>query len=91
MIDHFLLQLPNLPWLPQAADQYGALKDTHRRAGTLIGELDTQIAAQALAEGLTLVTHNTRHFARVPGLRLEDWMAAPPPAKPRRMSKRAIP
>lgn len=86
LIDHFLLQLPCLPWTPQAADCYGALKDAHRRAGTPIGELDTQIVAHALAERLTLVTHNTRHFEQVPGLLLEDWMAVPVagPAKARR-------
>jgi len=86
LIDHFLLQLPNLPWTHQAADHYGVLKDAHRRGGTPIGEIDTQIAAHALAEGLTLVTHNTRHFDQVPGLQTEDWMAEPPaPAK--RMAK----
>lgn len=83
LIDHFLRLLPNLPWTPQAADAYGVLRDLHRRAGTPIGELDTQIAAHALAEGLTLVTHNTRHFERVPGLVVEDWMATPPsPPRP---------
>ncbi len=88
LIDHFLLQLPNLPWSSRAADRYGALKDAHRRAGTPIGELDTQIAAHALAEGLTLVTHNLRHFDLVAGLPLEDWMAQPPaPAKRKRSSK----
>lgn len=86
LIDHFLRQLPSLAWTTQAADQYGALKDAHRRSGTPIGELDTQIAAHALAEGLTLVTHNTRHFDRVPGLKLEDWLAEPAAtAKPRRI------
>lgn len=88
LIDHFLLQLPNLPWTHHAADHYGALKDANRRGGTPIGELDTQIAAHALAEGLTLVTHNTRHFDQVPGLNLEDWMAEPPtPAKSKPRSK----
>jgi predicted nucleic acid-binding protein len=88
LIDHFLLQLPSLPWTSDAADRYGALKDLHRRAGTPIGELDTQIAAHALAEGLTLVTHNTRHFAMVPGLKLEDWMAGQlEPAKTGRKRK----
>jgi len=53
-----------------------------RRGATPIGEIDTQIAAHAVAEGLTLVTHNTRHFDQVPGLRIEDWVAEPPaPAK----------
>ncbi|MBN8493314.1 MAG: type II toxin-antitoxin system VapC family toxin [Burkholderiales bacterium] len=79
LIDHFLLQLPSLPWTARAADHYGTLKDTNRRHGTPVGELDTQIAAHALAEGLTLVTHNTRHFDRVPDLKLVDWMAEPPP------------
>ena len=77
LIDQFLMQLPTLAWTHQAADHYGTLKDAHRRGGTPIGELDTQIAAHALAEGLTLVTHNVRHFVQVPGLRLEDWMAVP--------------
>jgi tRNA(fMet)-specific endonuclease VapC len=86
LIDHFLLQLPNLPWTHQAADRYGPLKDAHRRSGTPIGEIHTQIAAYALAEGLKLVTHNTRHFDQVPGLQIADWMAEPP-APARRMAR----
>ena len=43
------------------------------RAGRQIGPLDTLIAATAMAYGATLVTNNTREFARVPGLLLEDW------------------
>ena len=39
-----------------------------------IKKMRTQIAAHALALGLSLVTHNMRHFGRVPGLKLEDWM-----------------
>ncbi|MGB4116047.1 MAG: type II toxin-antitoxin system VapC family toxin [Polaromonas sp.] len=73
LIDRFLLRLPNLQWTEAAADRYGDIKATHKRMGTLIGEIDTQIAAHAITEGLTLVTHNTRHFERVPGLKLEDW------------------
>ena len=74
LIDGFFLRLPNLPWTLDAADQFGTLKAQLKRAGTPIGELDTQIAAHALAEGLVLVTHNTRHFDRIAGLKLEDWM-----------------
>ncbi len=38
-----------------------------------IGERDLVIASTALANNLTLVTCNTREFARVPGLTMEDW------------------
>lgn len=74
LIDGFLLQLPSMEWSSDAADRYGALKHTLKIQGTPIGELDTQIAAHALAEKLILVTHNTRHFEKIPGLKLEDWM-----------------
>jgi tRNA(fMet)-specific endonuclease VapC len=42
--------------------------------GTPLGEFDTLIAAHALAARLTLVTNNTRHFARVSGLKTENWI-----------------
>jgi len=74
VIDSFFLRLPSLEWDAKAADLYGTLKDTFRRQGQPIGEMDTQIAAHALAEKLILVTHNTRHFDNVPHLKLEDWM-----------------
>jgi tRNA(fMet)-specific endonuclease VapC len=52
------------------AEQATRLKD----AGTPIGANDLWIACHALAEGATLVTHNTREFLRVQGLSLEDWV-----------------
>ncbi len=51
----------------------GKIRDNLRRLGTPIGPYDTLIAGQALARDLTLVTRNTREFARVEGLRVEDW------------------
>ena len=73
-IDLFLDDVPALPWTAAAADFYGQLKAQLRQQGTPIGEMDTQIAAHALAENLLFVTHNTRHFEKVVGLRVEDWM-----------------
>ena len=43
------------------------------RKGTPIGPMDMLIAAHARAEGLILVTNNTREFERVEELELEDW------------------
>jgi tRNA(fMet)-specific endonuclease VapC len=56
-----------------AAANDGRLRALREAAGTPIGPLDTQIAAHALALGATLVTNNTREFAHVPGLRLDNW------------------
>ena len=50
-----------------------AIRATLETQGTPIGPIDTLIAGCALANRLTLVTHNTREFGRVEGLRLEDW------------------
>ena len=52
------------------AEQFNALKS----AGTPIGANDLWIACHALAESAILVTHNTREFDRVQGLRVEDWV-----------------
>jgi tRNA(fMet)-specific endonuclease VapC len=46
-----------------------------QRQGTPIGQFDLLIAGQALARDLTVVTHNTREYQRVPGLRVADWEA----------------
>ncbi len=53
---------------------YGALRAALEQAGTPIGPNDLLIAAQALTLGMTLVTDNEREFARVGGLRLENWL-----------------
>jgi tRNA(fMet)-specific endonuclease VapC len=74
-IDLLMLELTALPWTVDAADRYGEIKALLKRQGIPIGEMDTQTAAHALAENLILVTRNTRHFERVPGLKIEDWMA----------------
>lgn len=46
------------------------------RSGTPIGALDTMIAAHALSQHALLVTNNTREFAKVPGLLLDNWVDA---------------
>jgi tRNA(fMet)-specific endonuclease VapC len=51
----------------------GELRAVLAAIGRPIGPYDVLIAGQALARGLTLITHNTREFRTVPGLRVEDW------------------
>lgn len=69
----FFAVLPSLPFDDVAAEQYGRIRAQLERAGTPIGPNDFLIAAIALANDLTLVTHNTREFGRVSALRLDDW------------------
>jgi tRNA(fMet)-specific endonuclease VapC len=58
------------------AATYGEVRASLERRGTPIGPLDTLIAAHALALDAVLVTHNTREFSHVAGLRIEDWLKA---------------
>ena len=74
--DLFLRQFASLPFDDRAAEEYGEVYAELKRSGNLISEIDAQIAAIALVHNLTLVTHNTRHFSRIPRLTLEDWAVA---------------
>ncbi len=59
----------------EVARQAGELRATLLDRGQPIASMDLHIAATALVHGLTLVTHNVRHFAPVPNLLIEDWLA----------------
>jgi tRNA(fMet)-specific endonuclease VapC len=73
-LDQFLEALTIAEFDRPAASAYGRLRASLEAAGTPIGPLDTQIAAHALALGVTLVSNNTREFERVPDLRLANWV-----------------
>ncbi len=67
-------ELPVLPFDAVAARSYGEVRAGLESRGTLIGDADLRIAAIALSQGLTVVTANERHFRRVPGLSVENWL-----------------
>ena len=69
----FLELFRSLPFDDIAAEAYGRIRAELASKGTPIGPNDLMIAAIALANDLTLVTHNLREFSRVPDLNLEDW------------------
>jgi tRNA(fMet)-specific endonuclease VapC len=56
------------------AKESGRLRAELRRQGINVAALDLLIAAVALLYDLTVVTHNTKDFQDIPGLRLEDWL-----------------
>jgi len=45
-----------------------------RRLGTPLDDMDLLIAGIAIENDMTLVTHNMKHFSRIPGLKLQDWI-----------------
>jgi tRNA(fMet)-specific endonuclease VapC len=58
-----------------AAEVYGGLRAGLEAEGKRLADPDLRIASIVLARDLTLVTGNIRHFSRVPGLRVENWLA----------------
>ena len=75
-LEMFLAPLMILPFDEDAIWAYGQLRAELERKGTPIGSLDTMIAAHALSLRCTLVTNNTREFAKVPRLTLENWVTS---------------
>ena len=69
----FLAAFHSLPFDDKSALLFGKIRADLQRQGQPIGPYDLQIAAIAMANDLTLVTHNTREFSRIDGLRLADW------------------
>ena len=72
----FFAPLASLPFDDACTDAYGRIRFDLQRQGTPIGGNDMLIAAVAIANEAILVTANTREFARVAGLRLENWEQA---------------
>lgn len=72
-LEAFVHPLEILEFDAAATRPYAQVRTALEKQGTPIGAMDLLIAAHALDLGATLVTHNTREFARVPGLKLDNW------------------
>jgi len=73
-LEAFLLPLEISSFDMDSAIAYGKIRAGLERQGTPIGGMDMLIAAQAIAQGFTLITHNLKEFKRVPGLKCETWV-----------------
>lgn len=72
-LDFVFERHPSVPFDDEAAAIAGRLRKDLESRREVIGPHDLQIAAIALLHGWTLVTNNTREFAHVSGLAVEDW------------------
>ena len=70
----FIQDVHVAPFNEAAAERFGPVAAALARRGRPIGAFDTLMAAHALSLGLVVVTNNTKHFRRVPGLKLENWL-----------------
>jgi len=73
-VETLLTKIAVLPFDAPCDRNYADVRAKLEAAGTPISANDLLIAAHALALQLTLVTHNTGEFRRVPGLAVEDWL-----------------
>ena len=75
--DDFFQRIVSLPFDDYAADHYGRIRFHLKRRGTPISPTRhaDRRRLQLRQQGMIVVTHNTRHFSRIPGLRIEDWEA----------------
>ena len=72
-VDALMRLLAVLQWPKDAAQHYAEIRADLKKKGSMIGANDLLIAAHARSLGAVVVTNNTRDFARVKGLRIENW------------------
>ena len=68
-----LAALARAEWTDEVSETFGDLKAGLERRGERVDDFDLAIAAHAIAHDAAVVTRNTRHFIRIPSLRVEDW------------------
>ena len=60
--------------ISSAIDEYGKQKDLLVKSGRMIEDFDLLIGCTAVANGMIMVTDNTKHFSRIHGIQLENWV-----------------
>jgi tRNA(fMet)-specific endonuclease VapC len=73
-IDVLLSGFTVLPLEARAARIFGRLRAELESSGTRLDDLDLEVAGICLAWQAPLFTHNRRHFDRIPGLQVDDWL-----------------
>jgi len=74
-IENFLMPFEIVNYDYLASVEYGKIRADLEKKGTVIGNMDMQIAGHALALDLILVTNNLKEFKRVLDLKLDNWVS----------------
>jgi tRNA(fMet)-specific endonuclease VapC len=73
LVEAYLERVAILDWSASVCAHYARIRAALERAGKPIGNLDLLIASHAVSMRATLITNNIKHFAIVPGLKVEAW------------------
>lgn len=74
LLMRFLFGVEILDFDQEAAQHYANIKAALQKQGMPVGDLDMMIAGHARSLGYTVVTNNRKHFDRIDGLKVEDWV-----------------
>ena len=74
LVSEFLATLRIVGLNHPAAEDFGQMKSALERAGNMLADADLIIAAITRAHGASLITGNRRHYDRIEGFRIEDWI-----------------
>lgn len=75
-LSQFLTDVSILEIDHHIAQRFGEIRAGLLDQGISVSSIDLFIGATALTHGLTVVTHNVRHFSKIPGLLVEDWIGS---------------
>ena len=73
MLDNFKKMVNVIPF-SEAIKEYAKQKDTLVKNGTMIEDFDLLIGCTAVAKKYTMVTDNVKHFSRIKGIKIENWI-----------------
>ena len=74
IMSRFLHPFNIIPFTREDAVTCGQIRAYLARNGIPIGMYDVMIAAQGITRNMTVVTHNTNEFSRVPDIKIQDWL-----------------
>lgn len=74
VLEELVASIPPIPLSTDVGKYYGQIRSKFEKQGKLIGNNDLWIVAHALATDLILVTNNIKEFARIPKLKVENWI-----------------
>ena len=73
MLDNFLMQVNVVPFA-DAIPLYAKERYRLRRSGLSIMDFDLVIACTSIVNNMVMVTNNAKHFKRVEGITIENWL-----------------